>query len=53
MSVRELNNNQLETLKWSYFYSQDNEYECALDIPNEVIYENYDGIDFVEDDFSH
>jgi hypothetical protein len=51
MKVRELNERQLEFLKWDYFYSNDNDYDCVLDVPNEVIYDNYDGIDFVEDDF--
>jgi hypothetical protein len=51
MKVQELNERQLEFLKWDYFYSNDNDYDCVLDVPNEVIYDNYEGIDFVEDDF--
>lgn len=59
MTVRDLNQNQLDELKNNYFYSHldnDNSSQCdgydfSYDIPNEVIYQEYDGIEFTEDDF--
>lgn len=53
MDVRELNEEQLDELKWTYFYDMESwEYEYPWDIPDDVIFNHYDGIDFVDDDFS-
>ena len=59
MYVIELNTEQLEELKMAYFYQlieTDEEvlrnYEDWLDIPDEIIFEHYDGIWFVNDDFA-
>ena len=61
MDVKELNQNQLDALKWSYYYSDDYDENIvghnglpilfAGDIPNEIIYNVYAGICFVEEDF--
>ena len=63
MTVRELNRDQLDQLKWAYYYSDDYDPKIvggnglpilfAGDIPDRIIFEVYDGIHFVEDDFSH
>lgn len=61
MNVRELTQEQLDQLKYDYYYQleQEDEVEDILgdnilypcDIPNDIIFEHYDGIAFVEDDF--
>ena len=61
MNVRELNEIQLDELKATYFYSNEYDYsivnEAGLpvlfpcDIPNKIIFEKFDGIEFVNDDF--
>lgn len=51
MSVNELNQNQIDELKLTYLYDVENHYTCAEEIPNEVIFDYYSGIDFVNDDF--
>lgn len=58
MTVRDLNRNQLDQLKWDYFYQLDDTDDDILegivlytDISDEVIFEHYDGINFVQDDF--
>lgn len=58
MNVRDLNRNQLDQLKWDYFYQLENTNNDILEdivlyteIPDEVIFEHYDGINFVQDDF--
>ena len=56
MTVRELNKSQLEELKRYYVCeTMDNpswnQIVNASDISNETIFNYYDGIDFVEDDF--
>lgn len=51
MNVRELNENQLGELKSKYFYDVENEYEYVDEVPNELVYEYFDGICFTEDDF--
>ena len=63
MTVRELNQEQLDELKWCYYYSDDYDEKIvgdnglpilfAGDIPNKIIYAVYAGIDFVEEDFSY
>ena len=63
MTVRELNRDQLDELKWHYFYSDDFDDKnirnaeglpilLAGDIPDSIIFAVYDGTDFVNDDFS-
>jgi hypothetical protein len=73
MTVRELNQEQLDELKLKIFYLNiENEYEFSpykenwdddiqldvekarifLEISNETIYKLFEGIDFVDDDFS-
>ena len=62
MTVRELNQDQLNELKWAYYYDDDYDEKIvganglpisfAGDIPNEIIYAVYAGIHFVEEDFS-
>lgn len=61
-SVYELTPDEINELKWAYFYSD--EYDNTLinnarlpilfpaDIPDEIIFEHYCGIIFVEEDFS-
>ena len=57
MTVKELNQDQLTELKQNYFYNQLTEderadiYCCYWEIPNEIIFDFYDGIEFVKDDF--
>lgn len=64
MDVRELNEDQLSQLKFNLFYGDDS-VEIPWDIldriedcdypdmiPDNIVYELYDGIDFVEDDFA-
>lgn len=64
MNVYELNDEQLSQLKWNLYYG-DESIEVPLDIidriedcdypdmiPDNIMYELYDGIDFVEDDFA-
>ncbi len=52
MNVRELNQDQLNELKWTYLYDTPNAYEYACQIPDAVIFEHYAHISFVEEDFS-
>lgn len=65
MDVRELNEGQISQLKWSLFYVDKFFVEISWDmlnriedcdypdmIPDDIVYELYDGIDFVEDDFA-
>ena len=61
MTVRELNREQLDYLKWSYYYSDDYDPKIvgdndlpilfAGDIPDKIIFAVYAGIDFVPEDF--
>jgi hypothetical protein len=57
MNVKELNQDQLSELKSDYFYNhlteeeQYNLYCCYWEIPDDIIFNFYDGIDFVTDDF--
>lgn len=64
MNVYELNDEQISQLKWNLYYG-DESIEIPFDIidyiescdypdmiPNELVFELYDGIDFVEEDFS-
>ena len=66
MTVRELNQEQLDELKNNLYWNLDGEQYGDItdeekksileashpnDIPNELVFKNYDGIHFVEDDF--
>lgn len=61
MTVKELNRDQIDALKWAYFYSDDYDEKItngaglpvlfAGDIPDKIIFAVYAGIDFVNDDF--
>lgn len=64
MNVRELNYGELLQLKEELYYGTDilpemteeqkktcDEAACADDIPDELVFELYDGISFVEEDF--
>ena len=62
MTVKELNKDQLSALKWNYFYSDYFDEKnirtaaglpvlFAGDIPDNIIFAVYAGVDFVEDDF--
>jgi len=52
MDVRKLNQNQINELKSTYFYNTENEYTYPEEIPNEVIFGYFCGINFVNDDFA-
>lgn len=62
MTVKELNRDQIDELKWMYFYSDEYDEKItngaglpclfAGDIPDAVIFAVYAGIDFVNDDFA-
>jgi hypothetical protein len=60
MTVRELNRDQLDVLRWSLYY--DTDFLLAMqnvdinimnvsDISDDMVKAQFDGIDFVEDDF--
>ena len=55
--VRELGSDQLMMLAMDYYYGDNtgkkaqSEYDSHFDIPDEVIYEHYSGIEFVPEDF--
>lgn len=57
MNVKELNQNQLTELKQDYFYNHLTEdarsdlYCCYWEISNDIIYDFYYGVEFVNDDF--
>lgn len=59
MNVRELTQEQLDQLKYDYYYQLHETDDDVLgdnilypcDIPNDMIFEHYDGISFVEEDF--
>ena len=57
-TVYDLNEEELNELRETYYYQlldsdEDvlEDYDWATDIPDEVIYNHYDGICFTEDDF--
>lgn len=61
MFVNELSKDQLKELKQVYFYSDDPDIQENLaaagieyphQIPDDIIYREYDGVYFVEEDFS-
>ena len=53
-SVHELTQDELEQLKWDYFYDEEVEhnFDFPYQIPNETIFEYFAHISFVEEDFS-
>ena len=57
MTVHELSQRELDELKVAYFYSEDVDDEILGEItswdeiPNDVIFNHYEGIWFVKDDF--
>ena len=54
-SVHELSQDELEELKWTYFYDEEVEhnFDFPYQIPNEIIFEHFAHISFVEEDFSY
>lgn len=64
MNVKELNSDQLDYLRFNLFYGDErmeltNEQQMVIDncvffwdVPDELVYEVYDGISFVEEDFA-
>lgn len=56
MTVQELNQDQLDELKVQYVFDHNpdpywSDIAYSINIPNEVIFEEYGHINFVEDDF--
>jgi hypothetical protein len=57
MKVTELSQDQLDALKFDYYYGKDegdgheDEYDSPYDVPNEVIHKHFEDIHFVPDDF--
>lgn len=62
MTVRELNQEQLNELRWALWWDSVADEEGSVqnisdffsspdDIEDEIVYSHYDGINFVEDDF--
>lgn len=55
--VQDLTQEQLDELKESYFWQDETQdilqgaYTSPEQIPNDIIFEHYDGICFVDDDF--
>lgn len=55
--VRELGSDQLMMLAMDYYYGDNtgekaqSKYDSHFDIPDEVIYEHFSGIEFVPEDF--
>lgn len=57
MFVKELNTQQLDCLRWAMFYDDEaDDILQGIKIPNDItddmIFSHYDGVYFVEDDFS-
>lgn len=57
MTVRELTGEQLDCLRFSIFYDPEyvrlvSDYTAFLGIPDDLVYQIYDGIDFAEEDFA-
>lgn len=54
-TVYDLSADELAELKGNYFWELadqgENEFDWPEDIPDDVIYAHYEGIDFVDDDF--
>lgn len=57
MYVQKLNAEQLGCLRWAMFYEDGNDevlqiIETPYDITDEMVCDHYDGVYFVEDDFT-
>lgn len=57
MYVQELNTAQLDLLRWSMFYEDGSDevlqgIKTPYDITDEMVFNHYDGVYFVEDDFT-
>jgi hypothetical protein len=52
-NVTELNKDELDQLKWNYFYDEDidHKYDYPHEIPDFLIFAHYEHISFVEEDF--
>jgi|LakMenE18May11ns_1017448.scaffolds.fasta_scaffold9574201_2 hypothetical protein len=54
-NVQELNRNELDQLKWNYFYDEVIDHKYQYDYPHEisdeVIFAHYEHVSFVEEDF--
>ena len=53
-TVTELTQDELQELKWNYFYDTQEEhfFDYPHEIPNETIFKHFAHISFVEEDFS-
>ena len=58
LMVQDLTREQLDSLKFAFFWQDetqdiiDGEFSSPYEIPDEIIFEHYDGIWFSEDDFA-
>ncbi len=58
LMVQDLTREQLDSLKFAFFWQDetqdiiDGEFSSPYEIPDEIIFEHYDGICFSEDDFA-
>lgn len=51
VDIKELSRVQLDELREAYLWGTDNDYVFAHEIPDDVIFEHYGEICFVDDDF--
>ena len=53
-AVTELTQDELQDLKWNYFYDDEvsHDFDYPYQIPNEIIFKHFAHISFVEEDFS-
>ena len=54
--VHDLTKDELDELRWPYYWElvdsgEDDGIDYADDIPDDVLFDHYDGIGFVDDDF--
>lgn len=57
MDVYQLTDSQLDYLRMDLFYNPENaglvvDYETFMEVPDELLFSYYDGVLFVEEDFS-
>lgn len=52
-SVHELNQNELEELRSNYFYNEEiqHDFQDVFEVKNNVLFEYYEAVSFVEEDF--
>lgn len=52
-SVHELNQNELEELRGNYFYNEEiqHDFQDVFEVKNNVLFEYYEAVSFVEEDF--